>query len=172
MTASDENLTDGIRVLTVRFMKATLREIAFHEAGHAVVGRYLGYGLGQIWIEPDTGQGGAEVYSASRHGALILAASTACLNAFGIVITLSFVALDECKLQTILSQNPPSTVDEDDDQWLEQRIQDVRKEVAAIFQLDNVRAAVLALAPRLVAERRISGAEAEALIDNFLSPAS
>lgn len=149
-------------------MKPEPREIAFHEAAHAVIGRYFGYRLGRIWIAPEAGEGGADVYSACSHQALILAASTACLEAFEIAITPLSTAQDDYKLQMILSRHPPPAVNEDDDQWLDQRIQSTRTEAATIFKIDSVRAAVQKLAQRVIAERQISGAVTEALIDSFL----
>jgi hypothetical protein len=147
------------------------RSIAHHEAGHAVTGYFFGRSLGPMRIYEDAGRlrGEAKVFP-GEHGELcILAAGRVCAEAFDLPQYPTDYAIDYAKLDELLSGDVP--LDAEDD-VLEARKQFVLRDVGQLVARRDFRAAVAALAERLLATGSIdSGDEVAAIISVHLEQA-
>ena len=145
---------------------------AVHEAGHAVMARYLGFGLQRIWINGAEQTGRACVRlphtKSQKAELLILAGARICMQGFGIDTRFDQGGLaDEARIRTILGEMFP---DEDDEATLCRHVDSLDAEVEEIFNRQDVRAAATILAEVLTRAREIDGPRAEAIIDIHLVP--
>lgn len=141
---------------------------AYHEAGHAVIARYLGADVGAVWIVPQEPKGQVSVFWPDEapvdHQVMALLASLACLRAFGIpdphdLHFLGDVVEISNLLETIILEDEPAQDAHRD------RLEDA---VAGLFARPGVRAAAQHLAQALHRERRLTGEEATAILDHHL----
>jgi hypothetical protein len=145
------------------------RAVAYHEAGHAVMGYYFRRPLGPARLYIDTGQlrGEAKIYPGDRGEPYILAAGRACALSFGLPQERKDYAIDYEKLAEELSRSIPP--DSDDDVF-ESREREVLETTARLFQLPDFRSAATAFAERLLVTDAIDDAdEVVALISAHLT---
>lgn len=82
------------------------RAVAYHEAGHAVMGHYFGRLLGAARLYVDTGQlrGEVQIYPGDHGEPYILAAGRACALSFGLPQEYRDYAIDYERLAKELSR--------------------------------------------------------------------
>ncbi len=152
---------------------SVLAREAIHEAGHAVMARWLGLGLKMVRIYqfevsgrtcvlwPDT-----EAGDRRKMDLKILAAARTCLESFGIDTCHDEGGFrDEAQILTILHEMFP---DDEDGQARDDYDAKLHCEVARLFEQPNFHAAARDLAEILTRTSEIDGPQAEGLIDRHL----
>jgi hypothetical protein len=144
--------------------------IAYHEAGHAVVGRSFGCDIGCVWIRLDDSAGGSDIdvdgLDARQKGLLALAGAAAQIQA-GYAITHN---------EALLTDNGHAFEAIDDmtglfpgDDGLDDAYDTLEKETKELVRRPDIWAAIEALAPVLAEHHAIDGVSAMAIIDPLLS---
>ena len=149
---------------------------AVHEAGHAVMARYLGVALGHVRIDlaDPLGNGRTCVHWTDatltpENEIRVLAASRASLLAFGVDTELDYgLIVDHDRINEIAADK----IFPDDQAAQARYIEAVDAEVEEYFSQPNVRAAVEGLVAALTRSGEIDGDEAMAIIDRHLEPIS
>jgi hypothetical protein len=142
---------------------------AVHEAGHAVMARYLGLRLTRIWINCAENSGETVVQWAGvadrPKELLILVATRACMRSFQIETLREHGGLgDVVELHNLLEEMKPV----EDEVSLSLCISKLDAEAEAVFKRENILNAARALAETLSRVNEITGVQAEAIIDRNL----
>jgi hypothetical protein len=149
--------------------ESSWRAAAYHEAGHAIAAYYNGGTLGRIRIFEEHGsiRGETTVIRDHRCEAEIAAAGRVCAEAFGLPQTDLEIAHDRQIFVTRLSDG--LTLD-DDDTVLEQRIDELHRNLAVLFQREDFRQAARELGERLFNAHEID--DPAQIIGRYVTPHS